>query len=76
MRIASQRQVYGVLALWVVIVDVMRFVSQAVSQVSVCEGLSFAKVVGDLNRFFMRFFYLLYYGDSTRGTRGRSQLQK
>jgi len=38
-------------------------------KVSVCEGLRFAKVVGDLNRFFMRFFYLLYYGDSTRGTR-------
>jgi hypothetical protein len=76
MRIASQRQVYGVLAFWVAIVDTMRFVSQSASQVSVCEGLRFAKVVGDLNRFFMHFFYLLYYGDSTRGTRGRSQLQK
>jgi hypothetical protein len=76
MRIASQRHVYGVLAFWVVIVDTMRFVSQAASQVSECEGLRFAKVIGGLNRFFMRFFYLLYYGDSTRGTRGRSQLQK
>jgi len=76
MQIASQRQVYGVLAFWVVIVDAMRFVSQAASQVLVCEGLRFAKVVEDLNRFFMPFFYLLYYGDSTRGTRGRSQLQK
>jgi len=56
MRIASQRQVYGVLAFWVAIVGTMRFVSQAVSQVSLCEGLRFAKVVGDLNRFFMRFF--------------------
>jgi hypothetical protein len=55
-RIASQRQVYGVLALWVAIVDAMRFVSQATSQVSVCEGLCFTKVVEDLNRFFMRFF--------------------
>jgi hypothetical protein len=76
MRIASQRQVYGVLAFWVAMVDAMRFVSQATSQVLVCKGLRFAKVVGNLNRFFMRFFYLLYYGDSTRGTRGRSQLQK
>jgi len=76
MRIALQKHVYGVLAFWVAIVDVMRFVSQAASQVSVCEGLRFEKVVGDLNRFFMRFFYLLYYGDSTRGIRGRSQLQK
>jgi len=56
MRIASQRQVYGVLAFWFAIVDTMRFVSQVTSQVSVCEGLCFAKVVGDLNRFFMRFF--------------------
>jgi hypothetical protein len=54
----------------------MRFVSQSALQVSVCEVLRFTKVVGDLNKFFMRFFYLLYYGDSTRGTRGRSQLQK
>jgi hypothetical protein len=76
MQIASQRHVYGVLAFWVVIVDAMRFVSQAASQVSVCKGLRFAKVVRDLNRFFMHFFYLLYYGDNTRGTRGRSQLQK
>jgi len=72
MRIASQRQVYGVLAFWVAIVDAMRFVSQSASQVLVCEGLRFTKVVGDLNRFFMRFFYLLYYGDNTRGTKGRS----
>jgi hypothetical protein len=64
------------LAFWVAIVDAMRFVSQAASQVSICEGLRFAKVVGDLNRFFMRFFYLLNYGDIIRGTRGRSQLQK
>jgi hypothetical protein len=56
MRIASQRQVYGVLAFWVAIVDAMRFVSQAASQVLVCEGLRFAKVVEDLNKFFMRFF--------------------
>jgi len=56
MQIALQRQVYGVLAFWVAIVDAMRFVSQAASQVSVCEGLRFTKVVGDLNRFFMRFF--------------------
>jgi hypothetical protein len=76
MQIASQRQVYGVLAFWVAIVDAMRFVSQSALQVSVCEGLCFTKVVEDLNRLFMRFFYLLYYGDSTRGTRGRSQLQK
>jgi hypothetical protein len=76
MRIASQIQVYEVLAFWVVIVDAMRFVSQVALQVSICEGLRFAKVVGDLNRFFMRFFYLLYYGDNTIGTRGRSQLQK
>jgi len=54
----------------------MGFVLQIVLQVSVCEGLSFAKVVGDLNRFFMHFFYLLYYGDNTKGTKGRSQLQK
>jgi hypothetical protein len=74
MRIASQRQVYGVLAFWVAIVGTMQFVSQAASQVSLCEGLRFAKVVGDLNRFFMRFFCLLYYGDNTRGTRGKSQL--
>jgi hypothetical protein len=66
MRIASQRQVYGVLAFWVAIVDTMRFVSQSALQVSICEGLRFAKVN----------FYLLYYGDSTRDTRGRSQLQK
>jgi hypothetical protein len=59
-----------------VIVNTMGFVSQTASQVLVCEGLHFAKVVGDLNIFLMRFFYLLYYGDSTRGTRGRSQLQK
>jgi len=54
----------------------MGFVLQTASQVSVCEGLRFAKMVRNLNRFFMRFFNLLYYGDSTRGTRGRSQLQK
>ncbi len=42
----------------------MGFVSQTASQVSVCEGLHFAKVVRDLNRFFMRFFYMLYYGDN------------
>jgi hypothetical protein len=58
------------------IVDTMGFVSQTALQVSVSEGLRFAKVVEDLNRFFMRFFDLLYYGDSTRDTRGRSQLQK
>jgi hypothetical protein len=33
----------------------MAFVSHIASQVSVCEGLRFAKVAGDLNRFFMRF---------------------
>jgi hypothetical protein len=33
----------------------MGFVLQTASQVSVCEGLRFTKVVGDLNRFFMRF---------------------
>jgi len=76
MRIASQRQVYAVLAFWVAIVNAMRFVSQVTSQVLVCKGLRFAKVVRDLNRFFMRFFYLFYYGDSTRGTRGKSQLHK
>jgi hypothetical protein len=56
MRIASQRQVCGVLALWVAIVDAMRFFSQAASQMSVCKGLRFAKMVEDLNRFFLRFF--------------------
>jgi hypothetical protein len=76
MQIALQIYVYGVLAFWVAIVDTMGFVSQTASQVSVCEGLRFAKVVGELNRFFMRFFYLLYYGDNIRGTRGRSHLQK
>ncbi len=64
---------FGIL---VAIVDTMGFVSQTASQVSVCEGLCFVKVVGDLNIFLMRFFYLLYYGDSIRGTRGKSQLQK
>jgi hypothetical protein len=71
-----RKEVYGVLAFWVAIVDTMGFVSQTASQVSVCEGLRFAKMVGDLNIFLMRFFYLLYYGDNTRGTRRRSQLQK
>jgi len=47
------------MAFWVVIVDMMGFVSQIASQVSVCEGLRFAKVVGDLNRFFMHFFLLV-----------------
>jgi len=34
----------------------MGFVSQTALQVSICEGLCFAKVVGDLNKFFMFFF--------------------
>jgi hypothetical protein len=34
----------------------MGFVLQTVSQVLVCEGLRFAKVVEDLNKFFMRFY--------------------
>jgi len=38
------------------IVDAKQFVSQTASQVSVCKGLRFAKVVGDLNKFFMFFF--------------------
>jgi hypothetical protein len=42
----------GVLALS----DTMGFVSQTASQVSVCEGLRFAKVVRDLNIFFMCFY--------------------
>jgi hypothetical protein len=35
----------------------MGFVSQTASQVLVCEGMRFAKMVGDLNRFFMRFYW-------------------
>jgi hypothetical protein len=59
----------GVLAFWVVIVSASQrfkwcfgafrydgFVSQTALQVSVCEGLRFAKMVGDLNRFFMCFY--------------------
>ncbi len=48
------------------------FVSQSFSM----RRSALRKSGRNLNRFFMRFFYLLYYGDSTRGTRGRSQLQK
>ncbi len=51
MRIASQ-----ILVKWRLFrKDTMGFVLQTVSQVSICEGLRFAKVV-DLNRFFMRFY--------------------
>jgi hypothetical protein len=52
MRIASQRYVKWRLFRK----DTMGFVLQIASQVSVCEGLRFAKVVEDLNRFFMRFY--------------------
>jgi hypothetical protein len=52
MRIASQIEVK-----WRLFhKDTMGFVSQTSLQVSLCEGLRFAKVVGDLNRFFMRFY--------------------
>jgi len=36
--------------------NTMGFVLQIVSQVSICEGLRFVKLVGDLNRLFMRFY--------------------
>jgi hypothetical protein len=37
------------------------------SQVSVCEGLRFAKVVGDLNRFFMHFYsHVVLWGQYKR----------
>ncbi len=48
------------------IVDTIGFVSQTVSQVSVCEGLRFAKVVGDLNLFLMRFLHVVLWGQYKR----------
>ncbi len=65
--------------------------SQTSSQVTICEGLRFAKEVVDMNKsqtssqvticevcasHICIFIDMLFYGDSTRGTRGRSQLQK
>ncbi len=39
-----------------VLSNTMGFVLQTVLQVSVCEGLRFVKLVGDLNILFMRFY--------------------
>jgi hypothetical protein len=52
MIVSALQRFNGVLALS----DTMGFVLQTTLQVSVCEGLRFAKVVRDLNKFFMRFY--------------------
>jgi hypothetical protein len=83
MRIASQKCVKWLL----VRKGTILFVSQTTSQETICESLRFAKEFVDLNKSqtalqakicegLCVFFYLLFYGDRTRGTRGRLQLQK
>jgi len=51
-------------------------ISNSMSQARYHDRMKIHVHLRDLNKFFMHFFYLLYYGDSTRGTRGRSQQQK